>query len=96
LYSKKENPTTIEIQTELKKKYKIETSEKLIRYHLNKLIDLNILERKNNKYYINPSKTSEKRNSLAESYRTWVQKQIEKELDNTSKSLEKLQEKYEK
>lgn len=95
LYSKKENPTTLEIKSELEKKYKIETSEKLIRYHLNRLIELKILFRKNNKYFINPSPNSEKRKSLAESYKAWVQKQIEKELDNTAKALEKLQQKYE-
>lgn len=95
LYSKKENPTTLEIQAELEKKYKIKTSEKLIRYHLNRLIDLNIIERKNNKYYINPSPNSENRNSLSESYSNWVKKEIEKELIKTEKALEKLQKGYE-
>jgi hypothetical protein len=96
IFTKKENPTTLDIQAELKKKYKIETSEKLIRYHLNRLIELNVLERKNNKYYINPSPDSEKRNSLSESYKAWVKKEVEKELEKTASALEKLQKSYEK
>jgi hypothetical protein len=95
LFTKKINPTTLDIQDELEKKYKIKTSEKLIRYHLNRLIDLNVIERKNNKYYINPSKESEDRKSLAQSYNSWVKKQIEKEMDKTSIALEKLQKSYE-
>lgn len=96
LFKKKENPTTLEIMDELKNKYKIETSEKLIRYHINRLIELNIIKRKNNKYYINPSQSSDKRNSISESYKAHVVKQIEKELTKTASALDKLQESYSK
>jgi hypothetical protein len=96
LFSKKQHPTTLEIQSELKNKYNIETSEKLIRYHLNRLIELKILDRKNNKYYINPSPNSEKRNSLAESYKAWVEKQVIIELEKNVSALDKLQKAYEK
>jgi len=95
IFTKKDNPTTLEIKAELEKKYKIKTSEKLIRYHLNRLIELNILERKNNKYYINPSPNSEKRNSLSKSYAAWVKKQIEIETSKTVNALDKLQKSYE-
>ncbi len=96
LFTNKRNPTTLDIQEAIKKKTKAEISEKLIRYHLNRLIELNLLERKNNKYYLNPSPDSEKRSSLAESYSSWVKKQIEKETTKTFTALEKLQKAYEK
>jgi hypothetical protein len=96
LFKEKLNPTTLDIQAELVKKYKIKTSEKLIRYHLNRLIELNIIERKNNKYYINPSTDSEDRKSLSESYKSWVKKQIEIEMTKTATALDKLQKAYEK
>jgi hypothetical protein len=96
LFTKKQNPTTIDIQAQIKSKTKADMSEKLIRFHLNKLIELNLLGRKNNKYYINPSPNSEKRDSLSESYSAWVEKQVEKEMEKTKKALEKLQEKYAK
>ena len=96
LFTKKQAPTTLDLQAQIKSKTKVEMSEKLIRFHLNKLIDLGLLERKTNKYYINPAPDSEKRNSLAESYSVWVAKKIEAEMDKTKKALAKLQAKYEK
>lgn len=94
LFTKKTNPTTLDIQGEIKKKYKENMSEKLIRYHLNRLINLNLIKRKNNKYFLNPSPTSEKRQSLSESYKAFVEEQVKKEMEKTAKTLEKLQEKY--
>ncbi len=96
IFTKKTNPTTLDIQEYIKGKTKATLSEKLIRYHLNRLIELNILERKNNKYYINPSPSSEKRNSLSESYSNWVKNKIEEEMKKVTKALDKLQQKYEK
>jgi hypothetical protein len=96
LFTKKRNPTTLEIQEELEKKHKIKTSEKLIRYHLNRLIDLNIILRDGIKYKINPSPSSEKRTSFAESYKAWVSKQVLEELEKNVVALEKLQKAYEK
>ena len=96
LFTKKQAPTTLDIQAQIKSKTKVEMSEKLIRFHLNKLIELGVLERKTNKYYINPSPDSEKRNSLAESYSAWFAKQIEAEMNKTKEALAKLQAKYEK
>lgn len=96
LFTKKENPTTLDIKNYLKEKSKIDLSEKLIRYHLNRLIDLGIIVRDGLKYKINPSPNSEKRDSLAESFDAWVAKEIQKEMIQTKNALEKLQEAYSK
>ncbi len=96
LFSNKTNPTTLDIQEHIKKKSNVIIGEKLIRYHLNRLISLKLLVRKNNKYFLNPSSVSEDRKSLAESFECWVKKEIEKEMDLTKKAIKMLQEKYEK
>ncbi len=96
LFTKKESPTTLEIQSQIKEKHSFEISEKLIRYHLNHLIELNILIRKKGKYLINPSPSSERRDSLKDSFNSWFSEQIKKEVEKTGNSLEKLQEIYSK
>jgi len=96
IFTKKINPTTQDVQEYIKEKTKVEFSEKLIRYHINRLIELNLFERKNNKYYLNPSSTSENRKSLSESYDHWVKKEIEKDLVVTKNALLKLQNSYER
>ncbi len=96
LFTKKKNPTTLEIQEHIKEKSKVEMSEKLIRYHLNRLIKIDVIVRDGLKYKVNPSPTTEKRNSLGESYRHWAAEQIIKETKQTVIALEKLQQSYEK
>jgi len=95
LFSKKEMPATLDIQEQIKQKYSIEMSEKLIRYHLNRLIGIGLLQRDGLKYKINPSPSSEKRNSVKESFDYWVRKEIEKNIQSTSEALDKLQKLYE-
>ncbi|HNV00843.1 MAG TPA: hypothetical protein PKK60_00245 [archaeon] len=96
LFTKKENPTTLEIQSYIKEKTKADFSEKLIRYHLNRLIDLGTLSRDGLKYKINPAPNSDNRNSLADSFDYWVKKEINEELAKTKTALEKLQDAYKK
>jgi hypothetical protein len=96
LFKKKQSPTTLDLQEFIKEKSSIEMSEKLIRYHLNRLIDLGIIVRDKTKYKINPSPDSEKRNSISESFSAWVKEPTQKELNKVSLSLEKLQELYTK
>jgi hypothetical protein len=95
IFSKKTSPTTLDIQAFIKEKYKTEMSEKLIRYHLNRLIETGIIERKGLKFSINPAPNTEKRNSLRESFEHWFIEQIKKEMKQTSEALEKLQKSYE-
>ncbi len=95
LFSKKRQPTTLDIQSQIKEKNKIEMSEKLIRYHLNRLIDIGIIERNGIKYRVNPAPNSEKRDSLKESFEHWFKKEVEKQFGEVSSALEKLQKSYE-
>ena len=95
LFSKKTEPTTLDIQDRIKEKNKIEMSEKLIRYHLNRIIDLGIISRKGLKYKVNSAPNSEKRNSLKESFEYWFVREIQKQSDEISNALEKMQKSYE-
>jgi len=90
---KKQNPTTLEIQDYLKKKNGKEVSEKLIRYHLKRLLDLNFLRRKQNKYFFNNSPKAEK-DDLKEAYNYWISKTISKTLENNETVLEQLIKSY--
>lgn len=96
LFTKKESPTTLDLKSYLKEKHKADLSEKLIRYHLNRLIDLGFLERDGLKYKLNPSPSSDKRDSLAESFDAWFIKELTSELESTKGALDKLQEAYSK
>ncbi len=96
IFTKKQSPTTIEIMDFIKEKNSVEMSEKLIRYHLNRLIELGVIKRDGLTYLINPSPTSESRTSIKESYKSWAKKQLEEEMDKISEALDKLQKSYEK
>ena len=95
LFTKKQSPTTLELRDFIKEKNSVEMSEKLIRYHLNRVIELGIIQRTGLTYSINPSPTSDARNSLKEAFNAWTKKQVETELVTISEALEKLQKSYE-
>ena len=95
LFTKKQAPTTLELRDFIKEKNTVDMSEKLIRYHLNRLIELGVIRRDGLTYTINPSPTSDSRNSLKESFNAWAKKQIEEELKTIADALEKLQKSYE-
>jgi len=95
LFTKKQNPTTLDIKASIKEKTSIEMSEKLIRYHLNRVIELGLIQRDGLVYKINPSPTSEQRDSLKESFNAWTKKQLEEETKKISEALEKMQKMYE-
>lgn len=96
LFTKKNPPTTLDIKAFIKEKNNIEMSEKLIRYHLNRLIELGVITRDGIYYKINSSPTSEERTSLKESFNAWTKKELINEIDKISFALEKLQKSYEK
>jgi len=91
--SKKIAPTTLDIQNFIKEKYNKEISEKLIRYHLGKLINIGILERRKNRYFWNDAPNAEKGN-LIEAFDYWIGKNIKETLENTKDALKLLVEKY--
>jgi hypothetical protein len=95
IFTKKQNPTTLEVKDYIKEKSSVEMSEKLIRYHLNRLIELGLIQRDGLQYKINPSPTSEQRNSLKESFNAWTKKQLDEETKKISEALEKMQKMYE-
>ena len=95
LFTKKTNPTTLDVQARIKEKNKLEMSEKLIRYHLNRLISVGIIERDGLKYKVNPAPNSEKRNSLKESFEHWFKKEMDKQTDDIGNALDKMQKSYE-
>lgn len=96
MFKKKEKPTTLDVQAAIKKKYSFVVSEKLIRYHLNRLAELGVIRRKKNRYSINPNPCSEKRGSLSASFDAWVKAPFDQEMGKISNTLEKLQRIYEK
>ena len=96
LFTKKQAPTTLEIKAFIMEKNSVDMSEKLIRYHLNRIIDLGFIVRDGLVYKINPSPTSEMRDSLKESFNAWTKKMVEEETKKIADALEKLQKSYEK
>ncbi|MFH1256380.1 MAG: hypothetical protein V1494_03740 [Candidatus Diapherotrites archaeon] len=92
-FSKKKNPTTLEIQSYIKEKTRKAISEKLIRYHLRRLIDQNILLRKQKKYYFNPAPNAEPFD-LKQSFNFWVKEHINKSFINLETVIEKLSDSY--
>jgi hypothetical protein len=96
LFTKKQSPTTLEIKSFILEKNSVEMSEKLIRYHLNRIIDLGFIHRDGLVYKINPSPSSEQRESLKESFNAWTKKMVEEETKKIADALDKLQKSYEK
>jgi hypothetical protein len=96
IFSKKIPPTTIDLKDFIKEKNSVEMSEKLIRYHLNRLIAIGVISRDGLHYKLNPSPSAENRASLKESFNAWTKKRVDDEMQRISEALEKLQKSYEK
>lgn len=94
-FQKRIDPTALEIIKYIKEKHSKKVSEKLLRYHLNKLIALNLLQRKKTKYSFNPSPYAE-RKDLKASYNYWVREHLEKSLKDLEFVIGRLQENYSK
>ena len=95
LFFKKQNPSTTELQTYISGKYSKKISEKLLRYHLNRLITLELVQRKRNRYFLNNSPSSEP-DKLVESFNYWVKKPVNESLDGIGSVLEKIAGSYKK
>ena len=93
LLAKKQNPSTIELQTYISGKHGVKISEKLLRYHLNKLIVLELVQRKQNRYFLNNSPLSEP-NSLVDSFNYWVKEPVNESLDDIENVLFKISDSY--
>lgn len=95
LLARKKNPTTLELQAYIEAKYKKKISEKLLRYHLNRLISLELLQRKQNKYFLNSSPSGE-RNNVVDSFNHWIRKPVNESLDEIERVLGKISSSYRK
>jgi len=95
LLTKKQNPSTLDLQAHILNKHHKKISEKLLRYHLNRLIALELVQRKQNRYFINNSPTGEPGN-LVESFGYWVKKPVDESLENIGGALSKLEQGYRK
>lgn len=91
-FSKKTNPTTLEIQALLKEKNKT-VSDKLLRYHIKRLIDSGLIQRKKLKYYFMSAPTAEKHDVKA-GFNHHVSGNVSKSLGEIENILEKLAENY--
>lgn len=93
LLSKKQNPTTLELQAFLKEKNKVQISEKLLLYHLKRLIDLNLIVRKRKRYFLNPAPDSPTGDFTA-TLNHWMSKQLHKTLQELETVSTHLAENY--
>lgn len=95
LISKKQNPSTLDIQAYVSEKCHKKVGEKLLRYHINKLIALELLSRKSNRYCLNNNPYAEP-NNLEESFKHWIKQPANQAMDDIGKVLGKIAESYKK
>ena len=92
LFSRGQSPSARQIKQYLAEKG-LNVSERLVRYHLNKLIELRVLIRKKSCYHINPSPQGE-RDDIADSFEYYSKEELESALKHIRTAMEKLVEKY--
>jgi len=92
--SKKVSPTTYELLNHLKEQQK-KIDEKLLRYHLKRLIDVGLIERRKGKLSFVSDPTAEQ-NDLVKGFQHNIRKPLEESVTSISVALEKLNEKYKK
>lgn len=93
LMNKQQNPSTKDIQTFILDKTNKTVSEKLIRYHLRRLMEVNILLRKSNRYHFNNSPTAEP-NNLKESFSHWIKTPVNESLSSIEGMIDKISDSY--
>ncbi len=93
LFKRKVNPSSAEIKKYLENEKHINISERLVRYHLNKLIELGVIARRNACYYINPAPNAE-REDLVASADYYIKKEVEEWSNQVKQALEKFLEFY--
>jgi len=93
ILKKKINPSSEDIKKYLESEKHINISERLVRYHLNKLIELGVMVRRNAHYYINPAPNAE-REDLAACIEFYIKKEVEEWNNQVKKALDKFLEFY--
>jgi len=95
LISQKQNPTTLELQAHLKEKTGKIISEKLLLYHLKRLIDLQLILRKRKKYFINPVPNADS-TELHSSFEYWFARQLQESVVDIASATRLLSDSYQK
>ena len=86
------NPTTVEIHAFLQEK-QADVSEKLLRYHLKRLIDVGLIERKKLHYYFVSSPYGDKKDIKA-GFNANITQNVSKALVDIETVLEKIERNY--
>jgi repressor of nif and glnA expression len=95
LITAKQNPSTLDIQAFIKEKYQKKISEKLIRYHLNRMIESGLIVRKKARYFVNNHPYAEP-NALHESFNHWIKQPVNNSMNDIEQVLVKMSEAYKK
>ena len=90
--SKKQSPTTLELLAYLKENEK-KIDEKLLRYHLKRLIDVGLIERRKGKLSF-ISDPEDERQDIVKGFEYNIGKPIQKSVNGISNTLGKLKDKY--
>ncbi len=93
--SKKLSPSVPEIQAYIKKKHSKTISEKLLRYHLNRMKQTDLLIKKKQAYLFNPAPFAE-RDDLKASFNHYITKNLTQTLSNLEDVFSQLHESYKK
>ena len=91
--SKKMSPNTIELQEYIKEKTGEEISEKLLRYHLKRLLDSQFIVRDKQHYKFNPSPNGDPTDVIA-SYNHWISQAVHASTKNIESALQDLTKTY--
>jgi repressor of nif and glnA expression len=93
-FSKNKNPTTNDLLDHIKEK-NLDISEKLLRYHLKRLTDFGLIERRNLKYFFCSDPKADKNNVRA-GYQHAIASHVGETLSNVGDALGRLAESYSK
>lgn len=95
VFSREKNPSSQQIRAFLKKNRSLKVSEKLVRYHLNRLCELGFVVHQKGKYSLNPAPDAE-RSDFAAAFRYWYKRELEDSLPIIERALSKIQQAYTK
>lgn len=95
LLAQQQNPSTLELQALIKEKTGKTVSEKLLLYHLKRLIELQLIVRKKKKYFLNPSPQSDGAD-LVSSFDYWFSRQLQDSVSDISSAARLLSDSYQK
>jgi len=91
--SKKMSPNTVELQQYIKEKTGEEISEKLLRYHLKRLLDSQFIVRDKQHYKFNPAPNGDPTDVMA-SYNHWISNAVHASTKNIESALQDLTKTY--